>query len=208
MSRENDETIAVYNADAERYINRYFLKNNNENHRFVKEIIKRSLENLPKDISAFEIGAAAGEYAEYIESLGYHIEISDAADSFIEYLKSRGRDAVKFNLITDDFAKKYDFILAIAVLLHLTKPEVIAAVKKIYDALNWGGVFVFSIKTGDGEEFVDNDFGAKRYFNYYQPDEILNVVRNAGFSVIETDRDTEVELGKAHFYVAARKEKK
>ncbi|MCL1876981.1 class I SAM-dependent methyltransferase [Candidatus Saccharibacteria bacterium] len=208
MSRENDETIAVYNSDVKRYVERFFSKDNDDNHRFVEGIIGRSLKNFPKDIAMFEIGAGPGEYAEYIESLGFKIEITDVADSFVEYLKSRGHVATKFNLITDDFAKKYDFILAIAVLLHLTKPEVIAAVKKIYGALNWGGVFVFSIKTGDGEEFVDNGLGAKRYFNYYQSDEILKVAHDAGFSIIETNRDNEVEPGKAHFYVAVRKEKK
>ena len=208
MSRENDETIAVYETDVERYVKRYFLPQNDANHKMVSDLIKRSIENFPKNINVFEVGAGPGLYAKYIESIGYHIEVTDVADGFVEYMKSQGQNASKFNLINDEFTKKYDYILAIAVLLHFTKSEVLGSIRKIYDALNQGGVFVFSIKTGEGEEFVDNDFGKKRFFNFYQPDEILDIVKNAGFSVVETLRDNDVEPGRAHFYVVAKKEDK
>jgi SAM-dependent methyltransferase len=196
MSSQNDQTLRVYAKHADSY-ERDTLADFNSNPEKAEKIRKghqaflsKSLQTISKDGKLFEVGSGYGRDAIFIRSLGYSIQVSDAVDSFIERLKQEDFEPVKFNLITDDFTDKYDYILANAVLVHFPKDEVEKSIRKIYDTLNLNGVFAFSLKqrAGGGEDYKTDIAGERRYFSYWDIGEIERVAKKVGFKIISVEQ--------------------
>jgi len=177
MGEESAKTLAAYEAHALEYVKQYPYHEAD----FSESWIEKSLRGVAKDAEILEIGSGVGVTAKFIESLGYKIQVSDAAKSFVKYLRENGfPNARQFNLITDEFWQNFDYILADAVLLHFTKDEVREVLKKVYDALNPGGIFEFSFMLGEGERW-QNRLGAERYFKDWQINEVQEILDDVDF---------------------------
>lgn len=197
MSKENEKTIEVYEQFGDRYLSRnkndietnLKAKSNNDRH---VEQLKKFLDGLSKDAKIFEIGSAGGRDTKIIQSFGYkNIVVSDVANYFLNLLRKEGFSPIKFNLITDEFLEKYDFIYCWAVLVHFTKDKAKTAIKKMFDALNDSGRLALCVQCRDGveEDWADRDgrIGAKRYFSYWTKDELYECMKEADFSNIEIE---------------------
>lgn len=198
MSRENSETIEVYEKYGDKYLERNAKdiinnpKAKADNDEQIRRI-KRYLVGLDKNAKIFEIGSASGRDAKTFQSFGYqNIIVSDAANYFLDILKKEGFSPLKFNLITDDFDNKYDFVFCWAVLVHFKKDEAKTAIKKIFNALNDNGRIALCVKRKEKFEENWDDFGgkigAKRYFSYWDKNELLDCMKKTGFKniLIET----------------------
>ncbi len=195
MSKENEKTIEVYEKFGDKYLerNREAVKNDpkaKEDSEKHKEQLKTFLKGLSKDVKIFEVGSAGGRDAKFLRSLGYtNITVSDVANYFLEKLTDEGFSPIKFNLIKDDFDDKYDFILCWAVLVHFTKDEVREAIQKMFNALNPGGRIALCVKYKEGVEEEWEDFrgqiGEKRYFSYWNEDELNGCMRKCGFENVK-----------------------
>lgn len=197
MSKENEQTIEIYEKFGDKYLNRNAenLKDNPkakaDNDRHIQQL-KKYLRGLPKDAKIFEIGSADGRDAKFFQSFGYeNITVSDATNYFLKLLKEKGFSPIKFNLITDDFPKKYDFIYCWAVLVHFTKDEAKQAIKKMFDALNANSRIALCVQYDNSctEAWLDKNgkIGAKRYFSYWTKDELQKCLEQAGFNNITID---------------------
>lgn len=192
MSIENERTLDFYNKHADLYCLRgkkFYaepdgIKDNEANQNFLRQ----SLEGLPKDAKMFEIGSGDGRDAHFVNSLGYDIQTSDAVESFLSILRENGFLPIKFNIIKDAFAESYDYILANAVFVHFTKPEVRIACEKVYGALNGGGRFIVAFKRRLEEEsgWKTGVPGTteRRFFSYWDADEVKTVLENVGFKIV------------------------
>lgn len=195
MSKENEKTIEVYEKFGDKYLerNRNAVKNDiqaKKDSMRQKELFKTYTKGLPKDAKIFEIGSAGGRDAKYLQSLGFkNIVVSDVANYFLNKLKDEGFSPIKFDLINDEFDNKYDFILCWAVLVHFTKDEAKNSIKKIHEALNGSGRVALCVKHKEGheEEWADHQgqIGAKRYFSYWNKDELEDYMKETGFKNIE-----------------------
>jgi hypothetical protein len=67
------------------------------------------------------------------------------------------------------------------VLFHFKRADVPAMIEKIYNALAKNGRFAFSLKAGDGEEWLLEKMNAPRFFCYWQETDIKKILRSAGF---------------------------
>lgn len=193
MSSENERTVDFYEKYASLYCQRneidYATTRGQKDDKIHTDYIVRSLAGVPKSARMFEVGSGSGRDARLIRSLGYEIQVSDVADSFLKLLSGDGFEPIKFDLTRDNFSTSYDYILANAVLVHFTKDEVKATVAKIYEALNPKGIFVLSLKQrlGGGEEWKANIAGTseKRYFSYWEIGEAKSMLEAARFRIIE-----------------------
>ena len=75
----------------------------------------------------------------------------------------------------------FDAVWMQASLLHLPRSDGPRAIAEAYRVLRPGGFYYVSVKRGDGEEFIRNLGDQPRYFIYYQPEEIHQLVTAAGF---------------------------
>lgn len=191
MSQENQTTIQAYEKVAQGYVDlrkqefkSLVAQKINDLH---QKWLQKTLANVSKEAKLFEIGSGSGRDAMYIQSLGYTIQPTDAAQSFLKIMRDNGLNPIKFDLITDNFNEKYDYILANAVLVHFTKADVELVVRKIHDALNDKGIFALAVKykaDHEGGEWLDADeLGEKRFFNYYDKESITALLEYNGFII-------------------------
>lgn len=205
MSRENEETIEIYEKFGDRYLerNEKAIKSDSRarlEDESQKELFKVYISGLPKDAKIFEVGSAGGRDAKTLKGFGYtNIIVSDVADYFLEKLKDEGFLPIKFNLLTDDFNDKYDFILCWAVLVHFKKAEAKDSIRKMYEALSDGGRLALCVKCKDGCEEEWEDFqgqiGAKRYFSYWTRSELEECLKQMGFKTIDIQQYDGVRSG-------------
>ena len=147
-----------------------------------KDWIDAALAGLLPDAKLLELGSAFGRDAAYITSKGYSIECTDAAESFVSFLRDRGFQARPFNAITDELADEYDLILASAVMLHFTRQELALVLRKLCGSLARSGRLAFSLKRGEGEAWSTEKLGTPRYFCYWEMEALEPVLDAAGFA--------------------------
>lgn len=187
MNTSNDQTLQSYEAHVQEYID----GTPNKVAGAVKQWLDEALANVQKDARILEIGSAFGRDAAYLQQKGYAVECTDATPAFVELLQQKGFSARLLNVITDVIeVDRYNLILANAVLLHFTREETTAVVKKVYDALKRDGIFAFSLKLGEGEVWSEEKLGAPRYFCFWNEVQITDLLRRVGFGEVTVNTDT------------------
>ncbi len=182
---KNQTTLDAYEKGVQAYIE----KTTNTVSGIIKEWIDATLSLLPPAAKIMEIGSGHGRDARYMHEKGFTVECSDATSAFVKLLQQQGYSARLFNIVTDSFTTTYDLIFANAVLLHLQPQEFRQALQKIGTALAPQGVFAFSMKHGQGEEWEKEKVGHLRYFCYWQEDALCHCLDRAGFSILAHSRD-------------------
>lgn len=185
MTDSNQQTIQSYEAHVQEYIN----GTPQDVSGIVKEWLDEAIANLPKDARILEFGSAFGRDVTYLQDLGYKVECTDATKAFVDLLKQKGFNARQLNAITDDLGGPYDFVLANAVLLHFTRDETKQVLQKVFDTLNPGGTFAFTLKQGEGEKWSEDKLGAPRYFCFWTEDQIRQLVEATGFADVKVSGD-------------------
>lgn len=158
----------------------------------VKKWLDQSLAHVPLTGNILEIGSAFGREIDYIETKGYKVIGTDGAQAFVDYLVTHGYQAYKLNIITDELSDRYHFIFANTVFLHFTPAELDTVFAKVYNALVDEGVFSFTLKIGDGQEWTtpENDkLRTPRYFCYWRSPAIELLLKNHNFKVISLIED-------------------
>ncbi|HSE29201.1 MAG TPA: methyltransferase domain-containing protein [Candidatus Saccharimonadales bacterium] len=185
MTNSNSKTIQSYEDHVQDYIDGTPQEISGQ----IKIWIDESLSNLNKDAKIIEFGSANGRDANYIKSLGYEIQCTDATQAFVDLLKTKGFNATSLNIITDDLDGPYDLIFAQAVLLHFTREEVKLVLEKVFKSLKPGGRFAFTLKQGEGEEWTNKKLGAPRFFCYWNQEQIEGYLNEVGFENIKITSD-------------------
>lgn len=95
------------------------------------------------------------------------------------------------DMVTTQFPKRRDIVIAFASLIHLDKIKVKKVFEKVRKSLRIGGIFYISAKEGNGSVIKSNIHGTRTYYLYKESD----LVKIAGnyfeliFSDIEHVRD-------------------
>lgn len=175
---DNDKTLQSYNEHFQDYVkaNRQSVKG------AVKEWIDGVLAQVPKGGRVLEIGSGYGLDASYIQSQGYEVVPTDAAEAFVKLMHEKGLDARRLNALTDDFDQGFDVVFAQAVFLHFKAEELKKVLCKCFDCLKPGGVLAFSVKEGEGEGWPKDYLGVPRYFRFWKESDLRTVIEDAGFS--------------------------
>lgn len=208
MSKQNRLTLDAYQKTAKQYMNNSSahdaldLKKAKAKAMRLKIYLGKFFSPLPDRARIFEIGSADGATAKYLSSIGFDVTASDVADDFIEAIKGQSLPVVKFNALTDEFPQKYHGILCWRVFVHFTPDDALAVLKKVHEALEPNGRFIFNAinrETRDvDEEWVDfpgeYHMGIERYFHYYTEPQLRDLIQQAGFEVL----DFHLEGGEKH----------
>lgn len=153
---------------------------------FQRDWIEYLLSFCQLDSPILEVGSAFGRDATFIQSRGFHnFTPTDAFDAAVTFLREHGFAAKKLNLLEDKITDTYDLVVAAAVLLHFTEPELRVALRKIAAALTDDGILGFSVKDGVGEEWSSDKVGAPRFFHYWTADTISPVLADCGYEVVD-----------------------
>jgi SAM-dependent methyltransferase len=185
----NELTLEAYNKHVDEYIAKTY-QDIDQYEPEMKEWIDNALASIPAGGRVFEIGSATLRDATYMRAKGYEVTCSDAAPSFVDYLKTQNENAVHFNAIEDTFPSGYNMFFANGVIPHFTEDETEMILNKMYTALQPGATIALSIKYGVGEEWITEKFEDKRFTHFWKLQDIFNIVQQVGFEIIFENDNT------------------
>lgn len=183
MISNSDLTIQTYRENFDKYVARTGTEPRGE----FKELLDFFASCLPAMGSIFEIGSASGRDARYLASMGFNVTCTDVIPEALQRLSAEGFETAEFDFRNDpmdEWIGNFDGVFANASLLHAPQPIFENALKNIALMLRPGGVFAFSLKTGEGEEITTEKMDAPRYFNYHSEPEIRKILTSLSFEIL------------------------
>jgi hypothetical protein len=79
-----------------------------------------------------------------------------------------------------------DGLWVCASFLHIPMRDAPGVLRELHRALRPGGVLYIGVKQGDGERWVEHESGRRRFFMFYQEDQLDAQLRSAGFAIRES----------------------
>lgn len=137
-----------------------------------------------------DLGCGAGRDLRALSVRGLHAIGLDASLPLVELAKEfSGCPVIQGDLRSIPFENEvFAGIWASASLLHLRRSEVPPALLEVSRVLSPDGYFFSSVKTGEGEGLDSRG----RWFTYFQPDEWLSLISDAGFAVVDSSSTHQV----------------
>ncbi|QRF57270.1 class I SAM-dependent methyltransferase [Variovorax paradoxus] len=117
----------------------------------IEDALRRMVACMPAGGSVLEVGSGTGRDADFVESLGMSVRRTDATQAFLDLQAERGKQGALLNVVTDPLGGPFDAILAMAVLIHVDRAQIAPVLRKVFDALAPGGVFLAGMRIGEGE---------------------------------------------------------
>jgi SAM-dependent methyltransferase len=138
-----------------------------------------------------ELGSGPGLEADYLEQRGLTVDRTDASPAFVERLRRAGHSARLLDVRSGELGElggPFDAVLAHAVLLHLARDDMEQALRACLAATRAGGVLAFTVKEGDGEDWSDAKLDAPRWFVYWRPQPLRELLERTGWNVIRLEQ--------------------
>ncbi len=178
------KTIEAYNLNAEDYHTRFPVEKPN------KALIM-FMEELPEGGRILDLGCGPGNWARFMKEAGFDV---DATDASLEMVKI-ARDAFGINARKATFdeisgSAVYDGVWANFSLLHAERSAFPKHLTALNEALKPGGAFHIGMKLGADA----NRDRLDRFYTYYEENELLQHLKDAGFETLNVKTGKEVGL--------------
>jgi SAM-dependent methyltransferase len=148
------------------------------------------IDSLPDGGTVLDLGCGTGRAAARMRDRGLIVTATDASPGMAAYARETHGIDVKVGSFDDVTGTDlYDGIWASFSLLHASRQDMPRHLAAIHTALKSGGKFMIGLKTGTG---THRDALGRRY-TYYEQEELLGLLRAAGF--IPTQTVTGAETG-------------
>jgi len=174
MSVNCNMTINYYENNAKQYIEDTVNANMAQHYDIF-------LKHVPEDARILDIGFGSGRDMLYFESKGYKVAGIDPTLSFYNNMKEKGYDVYHIPSEDSSFVNEFDAIWACASLLHVQRCNLHDVLVRCNQALKDDGIMYCSFKYGDFET-VRNE----RYFNYLDEQSFSAILKDTGFTILET----------------------
>lgn len=153
--------------------------------------LDRFISYLPKSGSILDVGCGNGRDANYLQANGFTVIATDLSRQLLKEAKKLypGLQTQQMDMRRLSFDEStFDGVLANASLLHLEKQDVPLTLSGFNRVLKQDGMCLIIVKQGKGDMFVveEKSSNMPRYFIYFQPDEIRELMEQAGFEILES----------------------
>ena len=203
MSQNPDYSEDFYREYARRYaevshnfIQSVYTETTHPALRSDEDLMERLQELIPAESRGLDAGCGAGARdVFYYWQRGYDILGVDAVEeNILEAQRLHPEIAQRVSVADLRLPLAYpdgsfDFLLCNAVIQHIG-PDIAMGVTlpELARVLNHGGVLQLMFKTGHGVETVyDRDYAVDRTFQLYDPDDVLGLLTDRGFSIIPAE---------------------
>ena len=136
--------------------------------------------------NVLDIGSGPGRDGLILKNAGLQVTCMDASETMVKISSEKGLHSVVGDFLKLPFTNNsFDAVWAYTSLLHISKNEVDKALDEITRVLKQGGVLGLGLIEGNTEEYKENmGAGMKRFFSYYQKDEVEQLLKKHGFEVV------------------------
>lgn len=139
-----------------------------------------------------DLGCGSGRDSLWFLGNGYYYVGVDISKAMIKLASAKNPKALFLNQSFYDLnfpPQSFDGFWSACSLLHIPKTKIKLILQKIKALLKPGGVGFIAIKAGVGEKMVEwQQSGQKRHFVYYLQDEFAEILRGAGFKILEMSK--------------------
>jgi ubiquinone/menaquinone biosynthesis C-methylase UbiE len=176
-----EKTIEEYEAKAEEYA------------KIIPgiEAIKKEADFFIKNLKGkkiLDVGCGPGRDTKYFTEQGLDVTAIDLTKALLEIAKKQAPKA-QFHLMDMRKLKfpdnSFDGLWVNASLLHIPKKEAKQTVIGFKRILKPGGIIFIAVREGVEEKF-SFDKGLKRFYANYTKEELENLIKTAGFEIINT----------------------
>jgi SAM-dependent methyltransferase len=166
-----DSTIDFYELNARHYAELTWSAD-------LSELRSRFLEQLPSGARILDGGCGAGRDLRAFREAGFVAEGIEPAPTLAHIAREFSGCPVRVAKIEElEDRAAFDGVWACASLLHLRRADLPRALDHIWRALRESGLLFLSVQKGTGEIVAADG----RFYCLYQEDELLTMVRRAGF---------------------------
>jgi SAM-dependent methyltransferase len=174
----NEETVKVYDREAASWASRRQAMDDHVPGGWGWDWIMEALA-MAASRRILEVGSGTGQDADFMESLGYEVQRSDASRTFREMLAARQEKPVlALDVTKDPLPPGYGLIYASAVLHHLERGQARAFMSAARAA---APALAIATRMGFGQEVVSRSGITERYYCYWQPGELASALFAAGY---------------------------
>lgn len=155
-----------------------------------KEVADIFLKFLSLKAKILDLGCGPGRDAKIFSDIGLQVTGIDFSPQMIEIAKKTAPHAQFYTMNIESIElplESFDGVYASASLLHIPKKNLPNVLEKIRSLLKKEGIFYLSIKKGKGE-LIEEDVRynhVKKFWSFFEEDEIQNYLEQAGFEIIE-----------------------
>lgn len=148
----------------------------------LSDITNRFGRHLSPGATILDVGAGSGRDSKQFLDAGFNVVALEPSAKLANHLrKIDSLDVINNPVEAVEDVSTYDGIWACASLLHLDAIRILEAMRRLTLALKPGGYFYVSIKDGKGTRIAADG----RTFHDMSADELAQLVRDAGLSVVE-----------------------
>lgn len=167
----------------------------------------RFLSMIPPNGKIIDIGCGSGRDAKVFSEKGYAVTGIDFSSNMIEVAQKKAPQA-HFHVMdmrSLNFDPIFDGAWANASLLHIPKIHLPKVLEQIYSVLNDNGLFYIKMKQGTHEGIeVDNRYDdLPKFYSYFEEKELKEVLREAGFDLLDVFKTGKESSYQTHPYVHA-----
>lgn len=211
IDRSMGDVQSTYDLVADEYVRRIFEELEH------KPLDRQLLDRFAADVRALgpacDLGCGPGHVARYLGERGVRVIGVDLSPAMVGYARELNpgiefsRGDMRSLEIEDE---TLGGIAAFYSIIHIPRPEVVAALVEMRRVLSPGGLLLLAFHIGDDVLHLDDWWGRRVSvdFLFFRPEEMAGFLRAAGFEVeevVERDPYPDVEHPSRRAYIFARK---
>lgn len=156
------------------------------------ESLQKFVKKIQKGGKILDLGAGNGRDSQWLADRGFEVTMFDLSPDMLKIAQQKVPTAkvVQGDMTEMEFAAdSFEGVWASASILHVTKQEAQAVIKKVFKMLKDNGQFYCLLKKGEGEfELEEDKYGQpmKRFFAFYSQDEVEDMIKAAGFTILDS----------------------
>lgn len=182
---ELETTQKSYDSFSEQYAQTWGANWQSEDKQWIDEFLAK----LPKNAAVIDVGCGTGHILQYCAANGHQVTGVDVSEGMLSQAKLQVPQAKLVQMHADSLAfpnNSFDGLISRYVLQHLTQVDV--SIAEFYRVLKPGGyayvvIHVSNTDSLDESWYTFPNDGGKIKMNYHAPEDALNAVKSAGFSI-------------------------
>ena len=190
---KTEKTIRAYNKNADKYTAKF-----QDFSTYKRKITEFQNQHISKGAKILDLGCGPGNNITTIKSLDDTCQFT-GVDLSVDLLNIAKKIHPNCRFINQDICKlkvteQYDTILASFCIVHLVDRQTVNLVKYISESLVERGCLYMSFMEGTSSGFESTSFSKDEiFFNYYQPDDILELLKSCNLELKSLSREGYLE---------------